>query len=194
MATRRPDQRTRQPVPYVPGSRAGAQVDTINLDKSGLALDTTVQQLNAIMGAPSQNGTLTTLLQQVVNAGAQPFVPNLRASNKVGVGSGVFTLITFGQASRIWRAGISFSAATNNLYSSGITSLNAVMKTGGGVTLAVVEIAVGGPSQASQGGDSAQIPGMPVEAGDTVTIDVNDGVSVAQLVMRCSCTVLFSVP
>ena len=193
MAARRPDQRTHVPVPYTPGSRAGAQVDTINLDKSGLALDTTVQALNATLAAPAQQPTLDSLLAQIQTAGAQPYVPGLHSTNKRGIGASIQTLNTFAADSRIWRASISYAASSNSTFS-GTSSMNAWLQTGGGIVLAVVELALGGPNSETWGNDNGQIPGMPIAAGDTVAVYVNNGNTITNVLMQCSCTVLFSTP
>lgn len=195
MATpRRPDQRPQQPVPYSPGSRSGVTVAPINLNTSGLALDTTVQAVNTTLASPAQQSTLTGLLNQIVTAGAQPFVPNMKSASAIlkNPASSPVTVHTFTAASRLWGAII--TAGIGSTSGTGTTNAYALVKTGGGVVLTIVELAIAGATSDNAGSSPVSIPGIPVLSGDSIIMDVNNAVGIGGGVMRASCSVLFSVP
>jgi hypothetical protein len=190
---RRPDQRPQEPVPYTPGSRSGGVVQVTNLATSGLALETTTQAINTTLGSPAQETTQVALLSQVANAGAQPFVPGLQSANSLRKGAQVATAFyTFTANARIWRVGLQYSACAYTGYT-GPNSFFSTVSTGGGVTLAVVELSLGTLGQI-QGNDPAALPGLPVLSGDTLLLNVNNNTTVTDTSQRASVTVLFSVP
>lgn len=194
MATpRRPDQAPQKPVPYAPGPRSGP-ASTFQLNTTGLALDTTVQAVNATLATPAQQATLVGLLTQIQQSGAQPWVPNMHSASSTlkNPGGSPYTIHTFTAASRIW--GATVSAGVGTTAGSGTTNAYALVKTGGGVVLAIVEVCVAGGISSSSDSVPVSIPGIPVSNGDTIILDVNGGGGIGGGAMRASCSVLFSIP
>lgn len=193
MATpKRPDQRRPQPVPYTPGSRSGVTAQVTNFATSGLALDTTVQAVNSTLGVPQQDTTGQALTNQIVTAGAQPWVPNMHSASLILQGPSITTVHTFAAASRIWGATVTYAAAQSG--GSGTTQLYALVRTGGGIVLAVVEVTVAGPATNDSNTSTVSIPGIPVSSGDKIVLDVNNNGNLTGGVQRASCNVLYSVP
>ena len=190
---RRPDQRVQQPLPLTPGSRSGVSGE-IQLDTTGLALDTSVQAVNNTLANPAQQSTLAGLLSQIATAGAQPFVPNMASASKIlqAPGGSPYTVHHFTANSRIWGATISAGASTTG--GSGSTSAYAQVLTGGGVTLAIVELIIAGTTAYDSDTAVVSIPGIPILSGDTLILDVNNGTGIGGGTMRASCTVLYSTP
>lgn len=191
---KRPDQRRPVPVPYTPGSRSGVTAQVTNFATSGLALDTTVQAVNSTLGTPQQDHTGVNLLNQIQTAGAQPFVPNMHSASatlKNPAGS-PYNIHTFTAASRVWGATVSSGISTTS--GSGSTSAYALVRTGGGVVLAIVELTVAGTTAYDSDTAVVSIPGIPVANGDTLILDVNNAVGIGGGTARASCTVLFSTP
>jgi hypothetical protein len=131
-----------------------------------------------------------------LSVGIPPNVPNVASASAklIAPGSSPVTFHTFAAAGRLWQ--VSLSAAVNiNASFTGNASFYAQVKTGtGGITLELVELAAGtAPGQDSTHGD-LQLNGLPVAAGETLMLDVNNGAAVANTSMRASGLVLYSVP
>ena len=97
----------------VPGSRSGSSGLSVSLDTSGLALDTTVQEVNTTLGDPQQNATGEALTDQITNFGAQPFVPGLVSASTIlaAPSASPATFHTFAADSRIWAATVRFDGS-----------------------------------------------------------------------------------
>lgn len=105
------------------------------------------------------------------------------------------TFYTFPAAGRLWGGTLSYDMATNNSAGGGTIQGYAAIITGSGITTGLVECNTGGPSSAN----AVAVPllglGFPVASGDTLQIDVNNGVTMGTNgVMRASVVAWVSVP
>lgn len=105
---------------------------------------------------------------------------------------------TFGQAGRLFTAGLSFAAVTNGAYTPGVLQLYARVTTQSGLVLCSVQLAIFAAGTGANGGDRFTGPqaGVPVAKGDKLILDVNNGVIIpgGNGVMHADCEVFFSLP
>jgi hypothetical protein len=184
---RRPDQHD-APTPRtaVPGART-----TPVINKPGTAV--AVQIVN-------KPGTPVDV--QIINKAGVPVtvqdggVPNLASAAVINRGPQVATTFyTFTGNGRIWAAHLSYAIGANSTYPAAtISQVYAQIVTGSGIVLGVIELTAFGPNQGGNGDGDLAIPGIPVLSGDTIKLDVNNGVAVANASMRASTTVLYSIP
>jgi hypothetical protein len=178
------------PLQVTPGGRSvqpsPAQVAD-QLDALGLAKDTSVQAVHTTLGNPAQDASITALPAQLQ--------PAMQSTSLLRQAAGLYTVANFGGASRIWALHLSFAAATLAAYAAGITQLYAELKTGSGLALTVIELAVAAASQAENGdSDLVFTAGLNVPAADTLILDVNNNVALTNGTLRASCTALYSSP
>lgn len=201
LPARRPDQHTSAtPRSTAPGSRL---VQIAN----NKGLPVTVQIIND----PSEpvdtqiiNNPTKPVNVQIINNPTQPVVtesggiPGLVSAEALQVNANASpdVFLTFPSAGRIWGAHLSFAASTGSAYSSGIAQLySQIMLPVSGRSIAVVELSIGGPSQAVNGDADPNVNGLAVAAHETVELDVNNAVSLGTGgAMRASAIVLYSVP
>jgi hypothetical protein len=142
----------------------------------GLALETTLQAASGQLGI-----------------GVAPFVENLATYSQILQGPTTGKLVvTLKDDSRLWLGTLSY-----DITSTGGTGSNhgyARIFTQSGLDLSIVEAGVAdNPAQAN--GNQAPIYfGIELEAGDSISLDVNGGVTFNGCVQRASCTVLLSTP
>lgn len=112
-----------------------------------------------------------------------------------GVSGSPFTLGTFSAAGRIWTVVLSFSARTDSAFAPGTAGVYASVLTNiGGLTLATVNLGISAPSQVANGQSEPPIPGIPVRLGESVLLDVNNAVTVPDLLLLTSAVVFYSIP
>jgi hypothetical protein len=146
------------------------------LDTLGLARDTTVAALPG----------------QLQATGIPPFIPNAQPYGAVDLGaSGSPHVIVPAQGTDtyIWYAHLSLAVSSNASHV-GNDQAYAMLQTASGKPLLPCEVAVG--DAASADSDSAQlsIGGVLLAAGDTVTVDCNNGNDITDAAFRAACVVI----
>lgn len=175
---RRPDQQMRQGIPLAPGGASIGQIGSL-----GLMKDTTGQ------GISSNTGTALT-------AGVPPGVPALKAASvlRQPPNSSPAVFFTFPSAGRIWSGVLSAAVVTANSYPNSVQELYCELRTGSGLILGVTELAISVAGQIDSNSVSMTINGLPVAAGDTLVLDINNGGNIGNGSLRASAAVLYSTP
>jgi hypothetical protein len=79
-----------------------------------------------------------------------------------------------------------------------VTQFYARLLTASGIVLCSIQLVISGPTQADSNTDRFTGPdtGIPVDVGDQLILDVNNGVAVTggQGLMRADCEVFFTTP
>lgn len=172
----------------------------LQIQALGLATNAAVLAVNSTLGAPAQNSTVSglasggTIAQEAQQRGIPPAVPSLSSAQRTRQGVSQVAFKTFGGAGRIWRVRLASSVASDNTFSGAPAQLIHDIETGSGTTLAVAELSISGPLQSVPGGDSDLFNGLPIANGDTLILNVNNGVSVSGVTQRASALVLYSIP
>lgn len=168
-----------------------AQV-ALQIEALGLAKDTSVQQVHTSVSGLSQTGQ--TIAQEAQTLGGPPFVPQLKSATVVRQSVAVTPFFTFPSAGRIWAIDLSYFITTNNSYAVSTSQTYAALETGSGKSLAIVELGASNPNQGFGGQSTKPLNGLPIVAGDTLILDVNNGAVISNLNQRASVVVLYSVP
>ena len=128
--------------------------------------------------------------------GVPPGVPGVQSASKLfGSQTGSpYTLFTFPGIGRVWGASLSFTIAANSSYAGATNNVYALLKTGSGVVLEIIELVVTNANQIDSDHGDIPLNGLIIASGDTLVLDVNNGVGVTNAVMRASGFVLYSVP
>lgn len=156
----------------------------LQIAELGLATNASVLAVNA-----SQQTTNTQLA-----TGVPPAVTGLDSGSQIlqSPGSSPATMYTFADNGRIWAANVSYAMG-----SSGGTGTNqgyGRVLIQGSATLAVVEACVVGNPSADSNTDSQTFPGLAVNAGTVIQLDINNGTSITGVVQRASGLVVVSIP
>jgi hypothetical protein len=162
----------------------------LSLLDQGLMKDSTGQSVLTQTGDTATNtGTALTM-------GVPPGVPNVTSSSQLfgNYTGSPYTLYTFPSAGRLWGASLSLAISTNNSYSGATTNVYALLKTGSGTILEIVELAVTAANDTQNGHGDLALNGVDVSAGDTLILDVNNASGITNAVMRASGFVLHSIP
>lgn len=131
----------------------------------------------------------------IQRTGVPPVVPGLTSVSMIGQGAGgggVFFTFPAG-GGLIYGGHLSFAAGADSSYTGGVTQLYARIKTGSGVDLTVIELAVAGPNTSANGDSDINMPGRPVTGGDTLVLDPNNNVALVNGVFHASCVVYYSL-
>ncbi len=195
------------PVQVTPGglsAMASPAQAADQLSLLGLMKDTTGSAINTTLGAPGQDTTLQTIHttlgipSQDTTLAAIPAAlqPALSSASLVRQGTTAGALVhTFAAASRLWALHLSFACATDASYTPALANVYAELKTGSGLALTLVELAVSDVKQAINGdSDQGYFNPIPVAAGNTLLLDVNNGAGVLGATLRASCSILYSSP
>lgn len=194
-------------IPQTPPSvRIPALDSSVNNPAYGPATESTTAQVVTTLGKPAQDGTVAGVTSQLANSGAAPFVPNLLSVAARQKAPGVNVLLTFGvipgqppSLFRLWNAVLSLAAASNNSYNAGVTQMYAELRTASGLSLAILELAIGGatagstPMTANSGPCVVNHNGIEVESGDELILDVNNGATVTNLSIRASASLSYQL-
>lgn len=132
-----------------------------------------------------------------LTTGVPPGVVDIVSYSKVNApaASSPFTLNTFTANSRLWQVSLSLAAATDSSsYTSGLQRISAQVNLGSGTVLAVAELAISTQSQAVSDHCDFSFNGLPVSAGDTLVLNVNNGGTFTGATIVCSTIVLASTP
>lgn len=186
------------PVPPLPPS---ARVPA--MDSSVQSNVTATQLIQTILGSPTQEGTLGALLTQIIESGAQPWVPNVQSASILEQPPGFATIGQPTAPFRVWGGYVScaFTASSGftgnsfcyaKVYVNGSTQDN--QPNGPPLIVAHVELGVGGASQADSDTCSMQMPGVPIPANTKLILDVNGNSPVPQAEIRASGNILYSIP
>lgn len=188
-----------------PSLRVPALDSSVNNPAYGPATENTLTGIGSQLGSPAQDGTVAGVTSQLANSGAAPFVPNLKSVSSRQKGPGVYNLLTFPSIGgvltfyRLWNAVISLAAGSNNSYNAGITQMYGELRTGSGISLGIVELCIGGATAGSTPMNANPAPcvvnhnGVEVESGDTLILDVNNGVTITNLNLRASASLSYQV-
>ena len=168
--------------------------------------DQTIQQTNAalqalitLLGSPAQDGTIASVLQQLAQFGAQPFVPNTQSASVLEVGPGQTILATPKQAFRVWGGYVAVSARTNNTFTgtAGFYGKIYAQPTGANPALIVshVELAVANANDKDSGALFVGINGTEMPANSQLVLDLNGGTGLGTTgVLRASANIFYSIP
>jgi hypothetical protein len=175
---RRPDQKGRLAQPLSPAGASAAQISGL-----GLATEATAAQI--------QGNTGTAL-----STGVPPGVPGVRSAFQLfgTVGGSPYNMFSFTFNGRVWAASLSFTIAANSSYAGSTSNVYAQIVTASGITLLIIELVVTNLNQTDSNAVSVPLNGINIVSGDTLMLDVNNGVAVTNTVMRASGSVLYSVP
>jgi hypothetical protein len=179
----RPDQTSRPSIPLSPGGISIAQ-----LDQQGLLTNADMVALGLQKDSTGQTQ---------LSMGVPPGVPNITTSVKLfgTPGSSPYTLYTFPSNGRVWVASLSGTATPNAGYGTGPTvNVYAQLVTGSGITLAVIDMVIAATGIIDSKQSDVPWNGIDISAGDTLTLDVNNGVTPAMTVIRASGFVSHSIP
>jgi hypothetical protein len=157
----------------------------------GLMKDSTGQTI------VTSTAATTASINNLTSTGVPPNVPNIKSADAVLIlpGATPLTFFTFPANGRLWDVSLSFALATTAAFAGGLSPVYARVITGSGIDIAIVELAISGPSQFVPGNADLSLNGLAVALGDTLILDINAGVPLAAgATMRASCTVLYSVP
>lgn len=190
-------------IPTVPPA-----VRTPAQDSSVQELITSINALIALLGSPAQQGTLESLLTQIISSGAQPFVPNMKSASLLEQGPGLYTMAAPATAFRIWGGYVTFGITTNGTYTGSdrpyakvFADMGTASPPGGGSSnpqfiVAHVELAVSTANAADSGSTPATLPGAPMPAGSSLKMDVNGGniLSGGNGIEKASGNIFYSVP
>lgn len=129
--------------------------------------------------------------------GQPPAALNLQpaqALRRAPGGSGLF--FTFPAPSRIWVVILSYAVSSLGTYAAGtVTKLAAFVQTQiVAIPLAAVELSLSAPDQNEHDTSSPPLPGLPVQQGDSVILNINGGTVVAGVIQEASAVVLYSTP
>jgi hypothetical protein len=152
--------------------------------------------VTASAGLPGSRSGSGELAGALGYPGVPAAVPNLLGASLFQQGtSGIPTLITFTAAARIWSVTLSYVITSNATFSlSTVRTVAAVQATLNPLVLAVVQLGVANPNREAWGNGGGLYPGLPVQAGETLQLNINNGVVVPQLDQQCSVSVLYSIP
>jgi hypothetical protein len=145
----------------------------------------------------SNTGTTASNTGTALTAGVPPGVPNIATKVRLfgTPGGSPYTLFTFPAKGRVWVASVSGTATPNAGYGAGPTvNVYAQLVTGSGITLAVIDMVIAATGIIDSKQSDVQWNGFSVSAGDTLTLDVNNGVTPSMTVIRASGFVAYSVP
>lgn len=127
--------------------------------------------------------------------GVPPAVINCQSAQIVQQNVGQPVFFTFTQPGRIWTVVLSYVITSNNSFGSPTARTFALIQTVvSGITLAVANIGIAGPSQHAEAICTPDVPGLPVIAGESLQLSVNGGSVVTNLDQQASALVLYSIP
>jgi hypothetical protein len=131
-----------------------------------------------------------------MNLGVPPGVGQIASVKHLfgGPSGSPYTLFTFPKKGRIWGASLSVSIAASASYAGATSNVYAELATGSGITLEIVELAVTNINQVEVDHGDMPLNGLPIAAGDTILLDVNNGTLISDTTIRASGFVLYSVP
>ena len=105
---------------------------------------------------------------------------------------------TFPAAGRLFTAGLAFAVGSDNSYTAAVDQFYARLTTQSGLVLCSVQLVIVQANDHDSGTDQWQGPqtGVPVNKGDQLILDVNNGAPVAGGfgAMRADCRVTFTIP
>jgi len=143
-----------------------------------------------VPGSRSGSPEAALSLQQT---GVPPLVPGLKTAQKLHQNVGIFNILAPAQDIFVWGCILSSSIDTNASFSLATAATFAVVQTASGITLGVVELAVGGPNQAANGQSPPLMFGIPISAGDVIQLSVNGGTPITNLNQNAS-AIVFHTP
>lgn len=174
-----------------------AQDTSVNAPSYGPATASLLADIEALLGAPAQDPSIQTLFNQIKIFGAQPFVPNQESQSVRGKHEtdSPVSIFTFPQNARLWTVQLTYAIASNTAYAGGTTQCSAALSLVSGLELSMVECALGSTAgQSDSNGDRGTWNGLPIAAGDQITLDINQGTTVTGVSQRASCIVTYSLP
>jgi len=128
--------------------------------------------------------------------GTPPYIPGSKsvAMSLATAADSPYTLLTVPAGGiRIWSVQLSMSVATDGAYSGGLNDAYArVYSASAGEIYANVNCAFGAAGQTAEDQSTLAIGGIVVGAGDTIILDVNNGVNVTDAFIRCAITITYS--
>jgi hypothetical protein len=132
---------------------------------------------------------------QQLQTGVKPFAPNYmtqaaRRHNETTV----TTFYTFPTTAHLWSATLAFTIVTAPAYTPGITKCFADLSTGSGIALLTVELGVAAVNDHDSNTVAVGFNGIPVAAGDTLVLNINNGTTVPNLNQQATAIVGFATP
>jgi len=123
-------------------------------------------------------------------------VPNLQGASLIQRGSPAsYNMVTFPAAGRVWMVILSYVITSNATFSlSTVRTVAAVQLVINPLVLATIQLGVANPNREAWQALSIPYPGLPVTAGETVQLNLNNGVVIPQLDQQASVSVLYSIP
>jgi hypothetical protein len=144
-----------------------------------------------VPGSRSGAAETASTLQQ---AGIPPLVLGLASAAQLHVGGPqVSVFYTFAVAGRIWGSTLSAAISSNPSFTTNTANTYAELRTGSGIHLGVVELAVAGVGQAANGQSPPLILGVDAAPGETLILDVNNAVNVPGLNQHASAIVYYQL-
>jgi len=123
-------------------------------------------------------------------------VPNLLGAALFQQGtSGIPTIVTFTAPGRVWMVILSYVITSNATFSlSTVRTVAAVQTAVTPLVLATIELGVANPNREAWDSMATPYPGLPVQAGESLHLNLNNGVVIPQLDQQASVSVLYSIP
>lgn len=127
--------------------------------------------------------------------GSPPAVPNCQSAQALRrsiAGSGTFAV--FPRPVRIWTVVLSYAIVSDNTYAPVGRFAAVIQTTINALPLAVVQLSLGQTNH--EASDTCAVPyaGLPIGAGDGLSLTINGGVVVAGVQQEASAVVLYSTP
>jgi hypothetical protein len=187
---------------FIPGGTSWAPSPAqVSAQISALGLATSSNQLTGISAVGTVNDTLGTpaqdpTVQNLQAAGMPQNVPQLQSASiqKQGETAGATFLGPLGVPIKLWQAVLSHSIGAlsdfaGTTVAEGSANINTVLS---GVTLAVTEVAAGGPNASDSSSVSVPLNGFQLNAGDSVELNVNGGTVITNTRQRASALLLYT--
>jgi hypothetical protein len=148
--------------------------------------------------AVESGGNLESILQQT-QTGIPPNVQNLQSANlnSVTTAGNPTVINTFASAGRIWAVILSLGANSNAAFVAAVTPIWVQLEIDHALTiktLAILQSLLTQPSQITNQCVPLPMYGYPFAAGDTLQLDVNNGVGPANTAIRAAVHVLYTTP
>jgi hypothetical protein len=123
-------------------------------------------------------------------------VPNCQGASLFQQGTGsIPPIVTFSGAGRIWMVTLAYVITSNASFTlSTVRTVAAVQTVVNPLVLVPIQLGVGNPNREAWQTVPVLFPGLPVVKGETLILNINNGVVVPQLDQQCSVSVLYSIP
>jgi hypothetical protein len=158
---------------------------------------TNVDTVNTTLGTPAQSADVTTTLPaNIQSMGAPPYVKNMQTAGVSQVAPTSSTsLVTFSGAGRIWYVSLSLAVSASSSYSGTNGEFAQIeINTSPDTVLLDCECCTNDAGATMSSNHDLALSGFPVASGDEVFINVNNGTTVSDVLIRASAVVYYSIP